>query len=60
MSLGSAAWAGRSVLHFLHFASSGGLKAPQDGHFFIMSSNDGGLKHMEAPLLLVGVAPCCY
>ena len=37
---------GRSVPHFLHLSISGGLKEPQFGHFFIMSSNDGGLKHI--------------
>ena len=44
--LGSAASAGRSASHFLHFDSSGALKAPQEGHFFIMSLKDGGLKHI--------------
>ena len=46
----AAAASGRSVPHFLHFVCSGGLNAPQDGHFFIISSNDGGRKHMYPPL----------
>jgi hypothetical protein len=37
---------GSSAPHFLQFSFSGGLNAPHSGHFFIISSNDGGLKHM--------------
>ncbi|RDB54505.1 hypothetical protein C1879_12090 [Paraeggerthella hongkongensis] len=46
---GAGASVGRSFPHFLHLSFSGGLNVPHDGHFFIMSSNDGGLKHMVVP-----------
>jgi hypothetical protein len=38
---------GKSAPHFLHLTFSGGLNDPQLGHFVIMSSNDGGLKHIR-------------
>ena len=44
---------GRSAPHFLHLVFSGGLKEPQAGHFFIISSNDGGLKHISFLLLVM-------
>lgn len=42
-----------SVPHFLHLVASGGLKPPQLGHVFIISSNEGGLKHMSNPFYVL-------
>jgi len=39
--------AGSSAPHFLQLVISGGLNEPHSGHFFIMSSKDGGLKHID-------------
>lgn len=51
MAASDAAASARSAPHFLHLVASGGLKVPQSAHFFIMSSNDGGLKHIVKSLL---------